>query len=111
MVSDWVWWGAVGLLMAIGLAVAVAGRWPRTTILLVLSPVAVLAALLALGQVADAFDAECHGDFLDGPYSCEPGGETVTGIGWTGMAVGFFTLPLSLGTLGGIGIRRYRRRG
>src|SRR4051812_16641065 len=110
MIGDLATYAVLGLLALAGLTLGLASRWRRTKLVVLLAPVVVAAGLVALFVVADLVNAECHGSFIHGPYYCEPGGETVTTVGWIGLGVCVLTLPPALGAIIGIGVSRLRHR-
>jgi hypothetical protein len=67
--------------------------------LLYVSPLLVLAATFAITAALSALGAECTGDFMDGPWTCNTAGAARETIGWGGFilaSVGFVGIALGV---------------
>jgi hypothetical protein len=56
--------------------------------LLYISPLIIVAVTVAIVAGLGALGAECSGDFMDGPRTCNTAGTARETIGWGGFIVG-----------------------
>ena len=73
-------------------------------------PVLILALSFLVYYILGLFGADCHGDWLDGPWVCNELGEVQHSLGWGGWMVAALSVPIWALGMAVVGVRSLKRR-